>query len=126
VAARRDRRILLPQRPGRGVARVDVFLPAGRRRALLQRFELGIGHVNLAANVDARRPAPAPEAMRNVGDGPEVFGDVLAHIAVAARRTTDEFAILVAQRSREAVDLRLGREYQLEVLVALEEPARAL
>ena len=56
----------------------------------------------------------------------EVCGDVLAHRAIAARRALNEHAVLVAQRGREPVDLRLGGEDECQVLVALEEPPAAL
>ena len=46
--------------------------------------------------------------------------------AVAARRALHEHALLVAQRGRKPVDLRLGREGDVEFLVALEEAPRAL
>ena len=39
-----------------------------------------------------------------------IRGDVLAVDAVAAGRAVDEHAVLVAQRARQAVDLRLGGE----------------
>ena len=46
--------------------------------------------------------------------------------AVAARRALHENAVLVAQRRRQPVDLGLGGEHQLEILVALEEALAAL
>src|SRR5690606_30059262 len=115
--------IFLAQRAGRGVARIDVFLPAGRSGARLQRLELGISHVDLAANFDGAGPARTLQLLRDVLDGAEVGGDVLPHRAIAARGTLDEHAVLVAQRGREAVDLWLGGEGEFEVLVALEEAA---
>ena len=51
--------------------------------------------------------------MRDVGDRLEIGGDVLADRAVAARRALHEHAVLVAQRGRQPVDLRLGREGEL-------------
>ena len=45
-----------------------------------------------------------------VVDGADIGGDVLARRAVAARRRLHQFAVLVAQRHRQPVDLRLGGE----------------
>ncbi len=44
------------------------------------------------------------------------MGDVLADLAVAARRTADELPVLVAQRDRQPVDLGLGDEVEVRVL----------
>ena len=52
----------------------------------------------------------AREPLRDLLDRLDVGGDVLAFRAVAARRRLDEPAVLVAQRNRQPVDLRLGRE----------------
>ena len=120
-----DERVLLTEGAGGGVARVDVVLPTRRRRARLERLELGIGHVDLAANLDTGRPALALEPMRDIGDRFEILGDILAHGAVAARGAAHEDAVLVEQRRREAIDLGLGGKHQLEVLVTLEEPVPA-
>ena len=55
--------------------------------------------------------APIPPPGYCLGDGadrPYRVGDVLAGLAVAARRRLDERAALVAQVDREAVELHLG------------------
>ena len=65
--------------------------------------------------------------LRNVGDRLQIGGDVLADRAVAARRALHEHAVLVAQRSRQPVDLRLGREQDLaQLLRAREKPPEPL
>ena len=55
----------------------------------------------------------------------DVGRDVLAHIAVAARRPGHKRAVLVAQGHRQAVDLRLGAERDLVVLAETQETADA-
>jgi len=63
--------------------------------------------------------------MRDLFQSPDVGGDVLALAAVAARRSPDQRAALVAQRHRQAVDLRLGGEHNLLVVLQVQEPADA-
>src|SRR6185437_8895167 len=108
VALGGDLRVELAQRAGGGVARVDVGRLAGGLHRRVQRGEVGVFEVDLAADLDDLRPAVAGEAMRNLANGLQVGGDVLAHPPVAARGALHEDALLVAQRGRETVDLRLG------------------
>ena len=49
----------------------------------------------------------------------QVLRHVLAHLAVAARRAAHEHAVLVHERDREPVDLRLGHEPHVAHLHAL-------
>ena len=72
-----------------------------------------LGHVDFAAHLADRRHGSALEPVRNVVQRFHVGGDVLALAAVAARRAGDERAVLVAQRHRQAVDLRLGGKRDL-------------
>ncbi len=83
-------------------------------------------HVDLAAHVDQRGDVAALQLVRDLGDGHHVLGDVLAFHAVAARRRLGELAILVAQRDRQPVDLRLGGEGEGRVGVELQEAVHAL
>ena len=46
--------------------------------------------------------------------------------AVAARRGADQFAVLVAQRQRQAVDLRLGDQCRNMIGIELEKAPDAL
>ena len=109
-AARGDRRVELPHRPGGSVARV-------RRRALpLGRLTLGERtktlewHVHLAAHLEhCGRPLLRTERQRerDRADRPQVRRHVLAPLAVTARRTAREDTVLVQERHREPVDLGL-------------------
>ena len=54
--------------------------------------------------------------MRNVRQRLDVGGDILALGSIAARRTGDQFAVLVAERHRQAVDLRFGGKGDLLVV----------
>ena len=58
-------------------------------------------------------------------DRADIGGDVLALEAVAARGGRDQLAVLVAQRHRQPVDLRLGGERHRLVLLEVEEAADA-
>ena len=122
---RRDRRVVLPQRAGRGVARIGKELPAGLRLLAVEREEGGFGHVDFAAHLAHRRHAFAFEPLRNVLQRFHIGGDVLALGAVAARRAGDQRAVLVAQRHRQAVDLRLGGKRDLLVLRQTQKAADA-
>ena len=103
---RGDARIELAQRAGGEIARVGVDRLPRLGLARVERFEIGVAHIDFAARLeDARR---AVEPMRDRFDRAHVGGDVLALEAVAARRRPDELAVLVAQVAGEAVDLRLG------------------
>ena len=110
-----DRRIDLAQRPGRGVAGVDVELRllAGRLGqldlALVEPLEGRQLHVDLAPGLEHRREV-ARQALGDVGDGADIVGDVLPHPPVAAGRTLHEHAVLVAQRDRQPVELQLDGE----------------
>ena len=65
------------------------------------------------------------ELLRHVLQRADIGGDVLAFGAVAAGGGGDEFAILVAQRHRQPVDLRLGAEGDLLVVAQLQKAADA-
>ena len=122
---RGDARVLLPQRTGRRVARVGEHLLLGRGLALVEREEVGPGHVDFAADL-ARRGNFALQLVRDLLDGPHIGGDVLAFEAVAARRGDGQLTVLVAQRHRQPVDLRLGHERKRLVFLQVEEAADAV
>ncbi len=106
-----DGGIELAQRAGRRVARIgEQGLLAGLGALLVQTEEIGARHINLAAHLQHRRRR-ALQGLRQILQGLEIGGDVLALDAVAARGALDETAILVAQADRQPVDLRLGDEF---------------
>ena len=102
-----DARIELPQTAGRGVAGIDRRLLAAGAGLLDHAPEALPGQVDLAAHLDPRRHL-ATQAQRDVADGLEVFGDVLAGLAVAAGRATHQQTLLVEQRYRQAIELGLA------------------
>ena len=61
------------------------------------------------------RPAYV-DPQRDRRDRAQVVRDVLADLAVAARGAADQHAVLVDQRDREPVDLRLGDELERRIL----------
>ena len=67
-----------------------------------------MSHIDFAAQFAGGGNVAALQLVRNVLDGADIGGDVLALEAVAAGRRAHQFAVLVAQRQRQAVDLRLG------------------
>ncbi len=122
---RRDARVLLPQRSGGRVARIGENLLARFRLPLVEREEVLLGHVDFAAQLADRRNFPALELVRDLLHRPDIGGDVLALEAVAAGGGFDQLPVLVAQRHREPVDLRLGGERDRLVLLEIEEAADA-
>ena len=120
--ARGDRRVELAQRAGRGVARIGEHRLALGRLALVERKEVGMRHIDLAAHLaDVGVPVPV-QPLRDLADGADIGGNVLALEAVAAGRGIDEPPALVAQRARQAVDLRLGGEGERIIGGEAEEP----
>jgi hypothetical protein len=103
-----DLRVDLAQRSGGGVARVGVGLLAGLGGRGVQGRERLVAQVDLAADLDHLRPALAGQPLGDVGNRADVLGDILAHPPVASGRGLDQHATLVADRARQAVDLRLG------------------
>jgi hypothetical protein len=63
--------------------------------------------------------------LRHVFQRADIGGDVLAFAAVAAGGGGDEVAVLVTQRHRQPVDLRLSAEDDFLVVRKLEEAADA-
>ena len=90
--------VLLAQGAGRRIARIGEDRLAGRLLALVERKEIGLGHVDLAAHFRDLRHALAFEPMRHILQRADIGGDVLAFAAVAAGGGGDERAVLVAQR----------------------------
>ena len=108
----RDGRILLAQRAGRRVARVDEEPLAELRLALVHGLEFLDGHVDLATDLEHVGVGAARfgQFLRHVGDRADVRRHVLAGHAVAAGGRLHERAALVGQRHGHAVDLGLARE----------------
>jgi hypothetical protein len=120
---RGDAGILLPKRAGRGVARIGKHLAAGRFLSLVERFEVGFGHVDLAAHFkDVGR---AGNVVRDIADGANIGRHVLADSAIAARRREHQRPLLVAERAAEPVDLRLGSHRDGCLRRQVQEPLHA-
>ncbi len=119
-----DAGVELAQAAGGGVARVGEGAAAGGGLAGVQRREVGMAHVGLAADLEDRRGAG--QGLGDVGDGAGIRGDVLAGLAVAAGGGLHQPAGLVAQRQRQAVDLGLGGEGEGIARREAEEAADAL
>src|SRR5688572_10129435 len=101
-----DLRVELADRPGSGVARVRKGGLARRRPALVQLLEAAAREVDLAADLDQLGVGVDPQ--RDRAHRPQVVADVLADPPVAAGGAADEAAVLVYERDREPIDLRLG------------------
>ena len=73
--------------------------------------EIRLEHEHFTTDLDPLRKRGG-EGARQIGQGFEVAGDVLAHRAVAAGGPAHEAPVLVQQVHREPVDLRLRHEAQ--------------
>ena len=107
----------LADRAGGGVARVGEGRLARLGALLVQPGESRQRQVDLAAHLQQRRRVV--DAQRDRPDRAQVLGHVLADLAVAARGAAHEHAVLVDERDRQAVDLRLGHEADVAHLDSL-------
>ena len=105
-------RVLLAQRSGGRVARVDESLFPGLDAGLVEGGEVGDREVDLAAHLDAGGNG-AGQGLRDRGDGSRVGGDVFADVAVASGRGAHEATVLVQEVDGQAVDLDLGRHLEV-------------
>ena len=108
-------RIELANRPGRGVPGVHERGQAGLGSALVERGEIRQRHVHLPAHLYQRRRVRVLQPQRDGRDCPQVVGDVLADLTVAAGGAALEHAVAVDERDRQPVDLGLGDELELRV-----------
>ncbi len=99
-------RIQLAQGAGGGVAGVGEGRLARLGPLLVEAVEARAREVDLAADLDLARRVRNPQ--RDRADRLQVRGHVLADRPVAARQPAHEDAVLVGERDREPVDLRLG------------------
>ena len=119
-----DRRIELAQGAGSGIARIGVDLAAALGLPSVEFGKGIVAHIDLAPHLEdvGRR---ALQAIRNIGNGAGVAGHILARRPVAACRRRDHLALLVADRERQAIDLRLGGDRERRVVLQLQEAADA-
>ena len=117
--------ILLPQRTGGGIARIGKDLFTRRFLPLIERQKSRLGHVDLAAHLADRRHVFTLELVRHVLERADIGGDVLTFGTITTGGGSDEFSTFIAQRHREAVDLRFGAESDFFVLGQFEEAANA-
>ena len=119
-AACRHFRVELSQRARCGVARIDIGLLALGFHLRVERQEVALGHIDLAAHLDDVRGA-CRQGLGDFLDGSDIGGDIFAGRAVAARCGAHQAAILVADRHGKAVDLRLGGKGDRVIRKAAEE-----
>ena len=104
-----DARIELAQRAGGGVARVGELFVPGRCLTLVEREELRLAHIDLAAHFGDIGRASG-QRQRQAGDMADIGGDILADRAIAARRAGHQLAVFIAQAGRQSVDLGFGEQ----------------
>ena len=115
-----DGGIKLAQRPRRRVARIGEDLVARSRLPLVQGGEIGVAHVDFAAHLEdlGRRPL---QLVGDLANRAHIGGDVLALVAITARRRLHQFAPHITEGAGEPVDLGFGGEGQR----SLRQPQKA-
>ena len=106
-AFRHQRRIQIPHRAGRRVARVGKQRLAGVLTFLVDPRKGRPREEEFAADLQPSGGA-ALQRQRNRADGADVGGDVFATNAVTARSAARQPAVLISQRDTETIDLQLG------------------
>ena len=101
-----DPGVELPQRPRGGVARVRCRGLPGGDLLLVEAAEAGERKVDLAAHLHQRWRVPLQREWDRA-DRAQVDGHILAAEAVTTSRAAQQSAVLVDERDRRAVDLRL-------------------
>ena len=93
------------ERPGREVARVGVRFMPGLLALLVDADQVFAGHVDFAAGLEQGGRLVCVQPQRQIADGAQVVRDVIALLAVAARGSEGEDAVLIGQGNGQAVDL---------------------
>ncbi len=101
-----ERGVQLADRARGRVPRVGKGRFAGLGAAFVEGLEVGDRQVDLAPDFDQGRRVV--DAQRDRLDRSQVLGHVLADAPVAAGCAADEDAVLIGERYRQPVDLRLG------------------
>ncbi len=110
--ARRDGRVLLPEGTGGGIAGIREGRLALGHQPGVESLEVLEPEEHLATHFEQRRNrvfVGTGELFGNVVDRAGVEGDVLPGTPVAAGGRADEFAVLVDEAERHAVDLHLAQ-----------------
>ena len=105
-AAFGDTGVKLAERSGGGVPGVGEGLGPGIGLAGVERVEIGVAHVDLAA--DFHEVRCTRQRFGDVIHGKRVLGHVFAHGPVAPGGGLNEAAVFVAKGQAEPVDLRFG------------------
>jgi hypothetical protein len=105
------RGVLLAQAARGRVTRIGELALAARSLVRVQRVEVLLRQEHLTPHRDTPGGG-GPEGRRHVVDGAHVVGDVLADAPVPAGGRLDHLPVVVRDRQRQAVDLRLHDEGQ--------------
>ena len=107
-APRHYGRRLLLERAGRRIARVGEKRLAVGLAFGVQAVERGVGHEDLAPDLEERGPSLAPQAQGYRADRADVGRHVVAFDAVAARQGLYELSLFVGERDGCAVELQFA------------------
>ena len=112
----RDFGILLPQRTGRRIAGIFEGRFVLKLLLFFQFKECRVRHIDFAAHLQKVRRVG--QFVRDVFDGHDVLGHILAHNAVAAGRAAHELAHAVFKADRKTIDFRLDDILRLDASLA--------
>ena len=82
------------------IARIGKHFAARLGLAGIERRKIGVGHVDLAADLDAVRPALPGKKDRHIIQRAGIRGNVLADLPVPARGSPNKLALLIGQAQR--------------------------
>ena len=108
AAVRHFLRILQLQRTAGCIAGIREWLVLVGLPFPVQPVEGFVGHEYLAADLELRRPAFAPEGFRDIGDLPGIGGNIVTHHAVTAGQGPEQLAVPVSQANGRSVELELA------------------
>ena len=117
--------ILLPQRARSSIPRIGEQLAARFLLRLVECLEIGLGHVDLAADFKHLRDIGTGQFLRDIGDIGDVRRDIFTDLAVTTRCGAHQLASLIAQRARKTVDLVFRRDGYRVTLVQREKTPHA-
>ena len=107
TALRDQRRIQIPHRSRRRVARILEQRLTRVFHLAVDPLERGTRQIHLAADLDPAGRA-AFQRKRNRADRADVGGHIFAARPVASRRATHQRSVFIRERDAQAIDLELG------------------
>ena len=121
-AGSRDVRVELAQAARRRIAGICKGFAPRFGLAAIERGEILMRHVDLAAYLDARRPSRARQRFGNVGEHACIRCHILADPAIATGRGAAQSPLLISEVQAQPVDFRFAGERDRGIGFQPQEP----